>query len=147
MMNTPKPRTESVIRPQQPGYQPETEQKQINGGSFSNRDKPGVDAVGTPKGRYEKKIWDAVGGRWYFYVDQRRDLITAGTVVIRFYINQKGEVEDLKVVSNDSNEALAGCSVQAISEAKFLPPPSELAPSLENGRYEETFTFTIYPFR
>jgi outer membrane biosynthesis protein TonB len=67
--------------------------------------------------------------------------------VIRFYINQSGQVENLKIISNDSNEALATCSVDAIYQAKFLPPPSELAPSLENGRYEADFSFTINPYQ
>ena len=147
MLNTPKPNPPAVrVPPQQPGLIPETQQNKIEG-SISNRDQPGVDAIATPKGRYEKKISDAIRGRWYFYVDQRRDLITSGSVRIRFFINQEGAVEDLSIVSNDSNAFLAGCSVDAINKAKFSPPPPELAPSLENGRFEVIYTFRIYPYQ
>ena len=72
-------------------------------------------------------------------------LINAGTVRIKFYINQKGRAEDLKVIEKEAGEALTNVSVQSIWEAKFPPPPPEIAPTLENGRYEVTFTFTIYP--
>jgi len=74
-------------------------------------------------------------------------LIAAGSVRIRFFINQDGAVEDLSIVSNDSNAFLAGCSVDAINRARFSPPPPDLAPSLENGRFEVIYTFRIYPYQ
>lgn len=147
MMTTPKPAPPvQQVQPQKQGFRPETEQNEIEG-SLSNRDKPGVDAVATPRGRYEKRITDAIGSLWYYYTNERRDLIGAGTVRIKFFINQNGQVEDPQIISNTSNEVLAGCSMQAILKAKIAPPPQELAPNLENGRYPETFSFTIYPYQ
>lgn len=142
--STPPERAVQPQRPQQPGYHPDTEQNKIVGG-ISNRGRTGVDAISTPIGRYQKKISDAIGPRWYYYVNSRMDLITVGSVRIRFYINEHGHVEDLKVISNESNETLANYSVQAITAARIPPPPPELAPSLDNGRYEVTYTFTVYP--
>ncbi|HWB58846.1 MAG TPA: energy transducer TonB, partial [Chthoniobacteraceae bacterium] len=132
--------------PQKPGFVPETQQNKLEG-NISNRGTAGVDAIGTPKGRYEKKIAAAVGSLWYYYTNQRMDLVTAGTVHIRFYINEKGEAEDPEVLSNTSNQALESCSVEAILKAKLAPPPADLAESLENGRYEVDFNFTINPYQ
>jgi len=144
MMSTQRPRVEQS-RPEAPGYHPETQQNKIDGG-ISNRGPAGVDALGTPLGLYRKRIGDAIGSRWHLYVSQNNmGLINAGTVRIKFYINQKGRAEDLKVIEKEAGEALTNVSVQSIWEAKFPPPPPEIAPTLENGRYEVTFTFTIYP--
>ena len=89
-MNTPRPSPPAEpVQPRQPAYIPETEQNRIQG-NLSNNDKTRSGRrLGTPTGRYEKKISAAVGGLWYYYCHERRDLITAGTVHIRFYINQK----------------------------------------------------------
>lgn len=146
-VNPPRPNPPAEpAQPRQPAYIPETQQNRIQG-NLSNNDKPGVDAIGTPKGRYEKKISAAIGSLWYYYCHERRDLITAGTVHIRFYINGKGQVEEPQIISNTSSEVLAGCSMDAIRKAKLLPPPAELAASLENGRYEADFNFTINPYQ
>lgn len=146
MLRTPAPRTNpsKALQPVKPGYRPETEKNKIEG-NISNRGGAGVDAIGTPVGRYRKQIGDAIGSRWYYYVKERMDLITTGSVRIKFYITQNGQVEDLKIISNQSNESLADYSVQSITAAKIPPIPPNLAPALDHGRYEVEFTFTIYP--
>jgi outer membrane biosynthesis protein TonB len=136
---TPVPNT-----PKQSGASVETQQNKIEGG-ISNRGKTGVDAIGTPVGRYRKKIADAIGSRWNSYVKQRMDLITTGSVRIKFFITKKGGVEDLKVISNDANAALENFSVGAITSGKLPEIPPELAPTLDKGRFEVEYTFTIYP--
>ncbi len=130
--------------PNQSGAPYETQQNKIEGG-ISNRGKTGVDAIGTPVGRYRKKIADAIGSRWNSYVKQRMDLITTGSVRIKFFITKKGGIEDLKVISNDANAALENFSVGAITSGKLPEIPPELAPTLDKGRFEVTYTFTIYP--
>ena len=147
MLSTPRPKTltPQQTRPETPGYHPETEPSKWDSGISNRGPKPGVNAIGTPVGRYQKRIADAIGSRWYMYVDSRMDLLTTGSVRIKFYINRTGHVEDVKVISNESNEALANYSVLAVTAAHIPPPPPELAPALEDGRYEVTYTFTIYP--
>lgn len=140
---TPRPMTRPST-PSKPGYQRHAEQTRIEG-SISNRGPAGVDAVGTPIGRYRKAIADAIGSRWYHYVNKRIDLITVGSVRIRFFINSQGRAENVEILSNSSNSAFAEFSVLSITEAKIPPLPAEVAPLLDDNRLEIQYTFTIYP--
>lgn len=138
---TPQPQTQPS---KASGYQPQRERTTIEG-SISNRGKASVNAIGTPLGRYRKLIADAIGSRWYFYVNQRMDLITIGSVHIKFLVDENGHVEQVRVLSNSSNETFANYSVQSILEAKMPPLPKEAVPLLDNGRLEVEYNFTIYP--
>src|SRR5215469_8837432 len=99
-------------------------------GNINNRGRSSIAALGTPQGRFEKAVQDAIGSRWYFYVRERSDLINIGTVQIKFYVRPDGKVEDVKVLRNSSNETLASTSLQSIIEANIPPMPDELAPLL-----------------
>lgn len=142
MLSNPAPRQP---RPRRPSYQPETEETRIESSISNLGSKPGADMLSTPLGRYRKTIADAIGSRWYFYINQKMDLITVGSVRIKFYIDEQGHAEDIKILSNSANGAFGDFSVQSISEAELPPLPPDLAPKLENGRLEVDYTFTIYP--
>jgi outer membrane biosynthesis protein TonB len=140
----PRPKTPPRAQPVEPGYQPQREETRIEG-SISNRGKRGVDAIGTPLGRYRKLIADAIGSRWYHYINRRMDLITVGSARIKFYVDERGEIQDVKLLSNTANDTFAGFSVQSILEAKIPPPPPDVTEKLDNNRLEVEYTFTIYP--
>jgi TonB family protein len=112
-------------------------------GNVNNHGRSSIAAIGTPKGRFEKSVQDAVGSRWYYYVRERGDLINIGTVEIRFYVRPDGKVEDVHVVRNSSNETLASTSLQSIIEADIPPMPGELAPLLTGDRMEFTMSFNF----
>jgi outer membrane biosynthesis protein TonB len=112
-------------------------------GNINNRGRSSIAAIGTPKGRFEKAVQDAVGSRWYYYVRQRGDLINIGTVEIRFYVRPDGKVENVHVIRNSSNETLASTSLQSIIEADIPPMPGELAPLLTSDRMEFTMSFNF----
>jgi len=97
--------------------------------------------LGTPQGRFQKAVEDAVGSLWYYFVQQRSDLLTIGTVRIEFVISPSGEVASARVVSNSSNETLATCSLQSIRQAKIPPMPQELIPLVPERGLEFTFSF------
>jgi outer membrane biosynthesis protein TonB len=142
---TPRP----VARPSRPpgsnaGYQAQRERTRIEG-NISNRGARGVDAIGTPIGRYRKDLAAAIGSRWNRYVRDKMDLITIGSVHVRFYINRNGKAERLTVVNNTSNSAFEIICLMSISQAEIPPLPPEVAPVLENNRMEIDYTFTIYP--
>jgi outer membrane biosynthesis protein TonB len=110
-------------------------------GNIGNRGRSAVSALGTPQGRFEKAVEDAVGSLWYYFVSQRSDLLSIGTVRIEFVVNARGEVVNARVVSNSSNETLATCSLQSIREAKIPPMPEELIPLVPERGLEFTFSF------
>ncbi|MCK9588432.1 MAG: hypothetical protein M0Q93_03590 [Terrimicrobiaceae bacterium] len=137
----PRPQTEER-KPAAPGYQPETRITRIRG-NISNRGKASVDAAATPLGRYKKMVSDAIGSRWYYYVNDQIGLLNIGTVEIRFTVSSDGKAGGIKVLGNTSNESFASVSVNSIIEAEIPPIPDEVAKLLDNGRLEIDYTFTI----
>ena len=126
------------------GYQPQKEQRKI-AGNISNRGKAGVNALGTPLGRYQKFIADAVGSRWQYYIGKQMDLITVGEARIKFCVNTNGRVETIQILSNTSNQMFGIYCMNSIKNAELPPIPPEIAALLENGKLEIEFSFTIYP--
>ena len=124
------------------GYQPETRVTRIRG-NISNRGRPSVDAAATPLGRYRKMVSDAIGSRWYYYVNEQLGLLNIGSVDIRFTVMPDGKVKSVQVLHNSSNESFASVSINAILRAEIPPIPPEVSKLLENGRIEIDYTFTI----
>jgi outer membrane biosynthesis protein TonB len=147
---TPTPRptpSRQTVRPQRQSAPPTAyrQEQRVSRmqGNINNRGRSSIAAMGTPKGRFEKAVQDAVGSRWYYYVRERGDLINIGTVEIRFYVRPDGKVEDVHVVRNSSNETLASTSLQSIIEADIPPMPAELAPLLTADRMEFMMSFNF----
>jgi len=146
LTSTPTPRPTVATKPQQPRsiYQPLKERTR-SAGSISNRGISSVNAIGTPLGRYEKMIQDAIGSRWYAYVGAKMDLISLGTAQIAFSIDRSGRVKNLKVVNNSSNEAFANVCLQSIIEIQLPPIPEDVATTLPPEGLDEQITFTMFP--
>jgi TonB family protein len=125
-----------------PGFQPQTRTTRITGG-VTSRGRASVAAEATPLGRYKKMLSDAIGSRWYYYVNDMMDLVSIGTVEIRFIVRANGSVEGVRVLRNSSNESLASCSVRAVIEAEIPPIPPEVVKELEGGSLEVDYSFTI----
>src|SRR5205823_3826384 len=66
-------------------------------GNISKRGVASVNAVGTPLGRYEKKVYDAIGKRWYALCDANRDRVDIGTVHVQLVVAPNGKINDIKV--------------------------------------------------
>jgi outer membrane biosynthesis protein TonB len=127
-------------------YQRERTPTRITG-RISDRGPASVNAVGTPLGRYQKAISDAIGARWYTYVKSKMDLVSVGTAVIAAEVDPDGKLSNLRVVSNSANEAFANVCLQSFQEAKIDPIPPELIATLPDGKMQLEFTFTTYANR
>jgi outer membrane biosynthesis protein TonB len=115
-------------------------------GNITNRGISSVNALGTPLGRYQKIVADSIGSRWYTYVDQKRDLISIGTLRLRFVVDRSGRVKNLKVTENSSNQAFASVCVQSVLEAHLPPIPDDVAQTLPaEGLEVEGLGFIIFP--
>ena len=114
-------------------------------GAISNKGKSSVSAEATPLGRYKKNLADAISSHWYYSIDQRRELLSFGTAIVIFYVTQTGKVEELRIISNSSNQTFADCCVESIMGAKLPGIPLEIAKTLDRGRLEIEYRFTIYP--
>ena len=149
MLTRPTPRTQpsTAATPAQmrSKYRPLKDQTRISG-NITNRGISSVNALGTPLGRYEKILKDSIGSRWYAYVDQKRDLISIGTLQLRFYVDRSGRVKNLKITENTSNESFANVCLQSVLEAQLPPIPDDVADTLPpEGLEVDGFNFTIYP--
>lgn len=113
--------------PEQPqsAYRPFKEQTRTSG-RITNRGASSVNAVGTPLGRYQKMIYDSIGSRWLYYTKKQGDLISIGTVQVSFAIDRDGHIQNLKMLSNTSNEAFANVCLQSVQQAKAPPIPEEV---------------------
>ncbi len=133
----PKPETPSS------SYQPQKQQTRI-AGSISRQGPSSVNAVGTPLGRYQKQMYDAVGARWYQHMEQRRDLVSIGTARLSFSIDRSGRVTNLKIVENTANEAFASVCLQSVQELKLPPIPEDVAGTLPSEGLQAELTFISY---
>jgi outer membrane biosynthesis protein TonB len=113
-------------------------------GRITNRGVSSVNALGTPLGRYQKFLVDAIGSRWYAFLDQKRDLINIGTTHVVFLVDRDGHVKNLKVIENTGNEALANVCIQSIQEAQLPPMPDDLAATLPAEGLDMDIPFTIF---
>jgi len=143
---TPLPTVEPTPTTQQQpnsAYRPQ-EQRTVIRGNISNRGLSSVNALGTPLGRYQKKVAEMIGSKWYSSVSQVQDMFQIGTARLVFWVDRSGEVKDLKVVQNTNNEAFANYCIQSVREAKLPPMPDDLAATLPPQGLPADFPFTIY---
>jgi outer membrane biosynthesis protein TonB len=156
---TPQPATKPPVEPQSeivaakldtkplqprpvpnPGYSPQMRRTKVNGANMPPGD-DGVDALGTPAGRYKKAVSSAVGSRWNYYIQQRMSLLQTGKILVHFSIDQRGKLRGFRVDENTSNSAHAALVEQCVREAEFDPPPAEM---LRNGVFEYPMSFNLY---
>jgi outer membrane biosynthesis protein TonB len=148
LTSTPTPHPSVASTPQAPksSYQPFKEKTRL-AGSITNRGTSAVNAVGTPLGRYQKVLFDAIGSRWYAYVDEKADLVKLGTTRVSFAVDRGGRVKNLKVINNDSNEAFANVCLQSILDAQLPPIPQDVANALPPEGLETEIAFTTFSNR
>jgi outer membrane biosynthesis protein TonB len=141
---TPQPSAASTAPQPRSSYRSYKERSRL-AGAITNRGISAVNAVGTPLGRYEKTVYDSIGSHWYAYMQQRGDLATLGTARITFVVDRTGRVQNVKVVSNDSNESFANVCLQAILESQLPPIPEDVLNALPPEGLDENITFTMFP--
>ena len=148
LTSTPTPRPSAATKPQPPksAYQPMREKTRL-AGSISNRGSSAVNAVGTPLGKYQKLVYDAIGSRWYAYMAQSGDVVSIGTVRVTFWVDRSGRVKpgSLKVRENNANEAFANVCLQSILEIQLPPIPEEVAGTLPPEGLEQEINFINFP--
>ena len=144
----PQPRDSSAATSQPQSAYRRMKQRTHIAGNITNRGISSVNALGTPLGRYQKIVADSIGSRWYAFVEQKQDLVSIGTLKLRFYIDRSGRVKDLKVTENSSNETFANVCVQSVLEAHLPPIPEDVANTLPpEGLEVDGLGFIIFPNR
>jgi outer membrane biosynthesis protein TonB len=146
--STPTPTPEPTTTPPSPAsaYR-DLQQKTLIRGGISNRGRSGVNAVGTPLGRYKKQLEDAIGSRWYHYCSSMSDLASIGSTTLTFEILPDGTVANLRMTENTGNESSASIALRSVQESKFPPIPDDLLPTLPEGHFTMEESFVIFANR
>src|SRR5213595_372903 len=111
-------------------------------GNISKRGVSSVNAVGTPLGRYEKKVYDAIGKRWYALCDANRDRVDIGTVHVQFVVAPNGKINDIKVISGRTSASFTNLCLQSIQEAKPEAIPEDVMAVLPPDGLPGEISFT-----
>ena len=143
---TPPPEPVATAAPQPPAaaYRPQRQQNRVSG-NITNRGISAVNAFGTPLGRYQKIVNDAIGSRWYAYIERKMDLVSIGTLRAHYTIDRSGKIKDVKVLANSSNEAFANVCLQSMMEAQLPPIPEDVAQTLPSEGLDSDVSFTMFP--
>jgi TonB family protein len=65
------------------------------------------------------------------------------SVQVDFHVYPDGHVESARVIGSPSNQTLASCSLQAVTDAQIPPMPPELVSMVPSTGVDFTFTFTF----
>ncbi len=106
-------------------------------------DEIGIDAIGD----WKKSVGNRIGSRWNDFRESKAGLLAVGSVRVKFAIDAKGDVSDLKIVSSTASDANAEYALRAVREADLPPIPPERLARATGDRIEIEFTFTIFPNR
>ncbi len=96
-------------------------------------------------GAFRKAVSNAIGVRWDHYRRTKMALLGVGSVRIKFAIDARGKVSNLRVTTNTAGPEAALSAVRAITEAEIPPIPAERLARLPNGRLEVEYSFTLFP--
>ncbi len=113
-------------------------------GNISKRGVSSVNAVGTPLGRYEKSVYDAIGTRWYKLCDENRDRVDIGTVHVQFVVAPDGKIRDIKVISGGTSASFTNLCLQSVQDAKPEPIPEDVMAVLPPEGLPGEVNFTGY---
>lgn len=128
--------------PARPAFQRQARPTRLRG-SVDSTGRSSVASVATPLGRYRKAISDAIGSSWYYYIGNRLDMFSYGTLDVVFTVDQSGKVRRPRVTRNSSNESFEIVTLESILAAEIPPIPPDVLPVLEGGRIEIDYSFSI----
>jgi outer membrane biosynthesis protein TonB len=74
----------------------------------------------------------------------KMDLVSIGTAHVEAEVDAQGKLRNLRVLSNDANEAFANICLQSFQEAQIPPIPPDLIATLPEGRLPVDIFFTMY---
>ncbi len=128
--------------PARPAFQRQARPTRLRG-SVDSTGRSSVASVATPLGRYRKAISDAIGSSWYYYIGNRLDMFSYGTLDVVFTVDRTGKVRRPRVSRNSSNESFEIVTLESILAAEIPPIPPDVLPVLEGGQIEIDYSFSI----
>jgi len=116
----------------------------VSGGAQMGQD-ASFASMATALGRYQHKLYLAIGSRWNSKVAQTMAQIGVDRVVVRFHVNSDGTISDIDIVQGNPNSILGMISGDSIKQSSNLigPFPADLKAEMPNG-FPWQLAFRIY---
>jgi len=125
-------------------FSPERHINKINGSVSNIGRNPSVDAERTPMGIYKKKVMDAIERRWHILRQENAAFVSYGSLKLKFEVNRRGHVSDVRIVHKQANEIVTSFSMKAITTANIPAMPDDIVTLLGDGPLEITYDIIIY---
>jgi hypothetical protein len=102
-------------------------------------------SMGTALGRYQHKLYLAIGSCWNDKVQRTMAQIGVDRLVIRFHVNADGSLSDIDIVQGNPSSMLGIISTDSIKQSSNLigPFPADLKAEKPNG-FPWQLAFRIY---
>ena len=126
-----------------PAFNPETIANHMSGTLSNLGDKASVDAEGTELGRYKQGVVTAIEKSWHRFRLSNRDDITAGNLRLRFRVDSKGQVRNLKIVRDEANIGMTEFTLKAILAADIPAMPKDVAGMLGSNGLVMNYTVLV----
>jgi outer membrane biosynthesis protein TonB len=99
----------------------------------------------TAIGRYQHKLYLAIGSRWNSKVTQAMAQIGVDRVVVRFHVNADGTISELDIVQGNPSSILGIISADSIKQSTYLTGPFPADLKAENPKgFPWQLAFRIY---
>ena len=103
---SPQPEQTETIKkdlpPSETAFQPETIKKRTLG-KLSNLGEAALNVEETDLGHFKKKVDLAIQKSWHRARSAHADLVKYGSLKVRFWINQRGQIVDIRLLRNDAD--------------------------------------------
>ena len=143
----PEPQQTEPIKkdlpPFETAFQPETLKKRTLG-KLSNLGEAALNVEETDLGHFKKKVDLAIQKSWHRARSAHADLVKYGSLKVRFWINQRGQIVDIRLLRNDADPVVVDFSISGILRAEIPPVPEKLIERTQDGRMEFEYEIIIY---
>ena len=143
----PEPQQTEPIKkdlpPLETAFQPETLKKRTLG-KLSNLGEAALNVEETDLGHFKKKVDLAIQKSWHRARSAHADLVKYGSLKVRFWINQRGQIVDIRLLRNDADPVVVDFSISGILRAEIPPVPEKLIERTQDGRMEFEYEIIIY---
>jgi hypothetical protein len=129
----------------EPGLSPKSKTTEMVGSISRRGSVSSNDVKGTPLGRYQQKVQNAIYKEWVRRLGQNRDLILPGAIQIRWYVydNGKVKIDPYHVRKSLGSEIQFGITFQSITSAKLPKMPDDLKRELKGDPISMVVTFNF----
>jgi hypothetical protein len=115
-------------------------------GAIGTSDDTSPEAMATELGKYEQRMHDAIGSRWYPATENQSSLIGVGVVEIHLTVHKDGTVET-KVTSGADSPNLQMLLTISLDSIRESAPFEQFSPGLEKevgDSFSTDYSFSIY---